>query len=87
VFHRKHCSLIGTDYHGREQWIQRTTTLRLGILAFFARLKGETSNEERKMELRATYNRSKASLRPLLFLLLAFLAGCLAAGLFFNRQC
>jgi len=48
--------------------------------------KGVIINEERKMELRATYNRSKAHLRPLLFLLLAFLAGCLAAGLFFNRQ-
>ena len=38
------------------------------------------------MELRAIYHLCKAHLRPLLFLLLAFLAGCLAAGLFFNRQ-
>ena len=38
------------------------------------------------MELRATYNRCKAHLRPLLFLLLAFFAGCLVTGLFFNRQ-
>ena len=38
------------------------------------------------MELRAIYHRCKAHLRPLLFLLLAFFAGCLAAGLFFNRE-
>jgi len=48
------------------------------------RKKGETSNEERKMELRAIYHLCKAHLRPLLFLLLAFLTGCLAAGLFFT---
>ena len=38
------------------------------------------------MELHKIFRRCKAHLRPLFFLLLAFLAGCLAAGLFFNRQ-
>ena len=38
------------------------------------------------MELCAIYNRCKAHLRLLFFLLLAFFAGCIAAGLFFNRQ-
>jgi len=35
------------------------------------------------MELRAIYHKCKAHLRSLLFLLLAFLAGCLTAGQYF----
>ena len=38
------------------------------------------------MELRAIYSYCKAHLRPLFFLILAFFAGCLVTGLFFNRQ-